>query len=1109
MFQCSSADTACPPSLSLRRLATLLVLVSVAVLGLPTALTAQEQEQDSPAEWDVTEARGDTREIDFVTDEGTWMTVDVTPDGSWIVFDVLGHVYRVSADGGEAESLTQDSGVALNYHPAVSPDGRHIAFVSDRGGQDNLWVMEIDGSNPRAVFESNTIRVVEPVWSPDGEYIYVRRRTEGSGIWMHHMDGGEGIQVTSEDGAGWPSPSADGRFVYFQATEGSGAIDAIGGRMQLRRLDLETGEVRQLTSGTTSRQVRRSSGGAYAPRISPDGRQLAFARRIPDGTLVWKGHEIGPRTALWVRDLETGRERVVMDPIELDMVDGMKTLRVLPGYTWTADGEHIMIGQGGKLRRLHVASGEVETIPFEARVQRTISEQAYHSFRIDDEPFEAKFLRWYTSSPDGSQLAFQAVGRIWVMDLPDGTPRRVTPDDFAPFEFSPAWSPDGSTLAFTSWEDVEGGHLWTVPAAGGTPSQLTRQAGEFIHPAWSPDGEQLVVARGAGYSFQGRSLAHSPWYELVVVPRAGGDGEAIYRLEGPTGRNQIVRPTFGADGRVYFPETYVVEDASNRIGLASIRTDGLNHRVHATFPTADEIAPSPDARWIAFNEGDNIYAVPIPPVGTGAEPPHVVKDRGLFPVRKLSDEGGIYPGWRDGSTIEFGSGSTYYAHHVADERTDTIQISLEVPRYLPEGTIALTGARIVTLDEAGIIENGTIVVDGARIACVGEAGACDTSGADRTVELAGTTIVPGWIDVHIHSYREHRGVIPRHNFESAIYLAFGVTTGLDNSMWSQDVFSTGELIAAGEVHGPRTFSSGDPLYSGDRSRQNEITSLEVAQENVNRLASWGAVSVKQYMQPRRDQRQWISEAARQTGVMVTAEGSDLPYNLGMIMDGHTAWEHPLSYAPLYSDAAKFFGHAETVYSPTFVVGGPGPWNEEYFFAESDVWLNEKLRSWMPWQQYMPHLRRRTLRPDTDYSFPIIAQGMADIIAEGGWGAIGAHGQQHGLGPHWEIWMVASAMGPLGALEVASKHGAYFIGALDDLGTLTEGKLADLVILNSNPLDDIRNTLDIRQVMQGGVLYDGDTLDELWPRNRPFGPRPWVIDDALRQDPRGVDWHEGR
>ena len=240
---------------------------------------------------------------------------------------------------------------------------------------------------------------------------------------------------------------------------------------------------------------------------------------------------------------------------------------------------------------------------------------------------------------------------------------------------------------------------------------------------------------------------------------------------------------------------------------------------------------------------------------------------------------------------------------------------------------------------------------------------------------------------------------------------YGVTSSMDNSMWSQDVFPAAQMIEAGTLIGPRLFSTGDPLYAGDAPRQNDLTNYRVTEENVNRLKSWGAVALKQYMQPRRDQRQWVSDVARKNGLMVTAEGGDLEYNLSMIMDGQTGWEHPLPYVPMFADASTFFGKAHATYSPTFVVGGPGPWNDEFFFGESEVWKSEKLRLWTPWMQLVPHSRRRMLRPATDYSYPMLAQAVSDIIAQGGHGAIGSHGQQHGMADHWEVWMAASAMLP--------------------------------------------------------------------------------------------------
>jgi len=1090
------------------RIALLLLII---VLGIPAP---DVHAQEDAEEWDVTLARGETRDIDFETDEGTWMSVDVSPDGQWLVFDLLAHVYRLPIGGGQAESLTQNSGVALNYHPKFSPDGTRIAFISDRAGQNNLWVMDADGSNPVQVQSSQETRVTMPEWTADGEYILV---TQGSSIWMYHVDGGSGVELVSSDGgaAAWPSVSADGAYAYYQVrTPGqtvqwavddieSGLVqDALQGSINLRRMNLRTSEVTRVTSGEPSRQYRLSGGGAYAGEVSPDGSTIAFARRLPDATIEWKGHEFGPSTALWLRDLETGSERIVMDPITQDITEGMKVIRVLPGYAWTPDGSSIVIAQGGKLRRLNVASGDVQTIPFTARIRRTISEQAYQAFRIEDGPVPVGYTRWQTGSPDGSKLAFTAAGRVYVMDLPGGQPRRLTSDADDHFEYAPSWSPDGGWIAYATVDETGAGHVMKIPAGGGQPVQVSREHGEYSHTRWSGDGREILATRGSGATARHRTMAHNPWYDVVLFPEAGGPGQRVIRIEGPTlsTRTQFARPSFGPDDRIYFPQMAVERSDSTR--LVSVERDGSDRRVHLVLPYADEIMISPDGRHAAFNEGDNVYLVPVPSVGAG--PVQIDKKNGKLPVRQLSTAGGLFPGWRDGATVEFGSGTSYYAHDVEAETTDTLAISLEIPRgSLAQGILAITGARIVTLEDGEVIDRGVLIATNGRITCVGALGACDTAGADHVIDGTGKTLIPGFVDMHSHFFREYRGIIPTKAFEAAVPLAYGVTTNLDNSQWSQDIFPPALMIEAGTLIGPRTFSTGDPLYRGDAARQNDLSSYEVTDDNIARLQSWGAVSLKQYMQPRRNQRQWVSDIARTRGLMVTSEGGDLAYNLSMIMDGQTAWEHPISYVPMYSDATRFFGMANTVYSPTLVVGGPGPWNDEWFLQESEIWRNEKLRLWMPWKQLVPHTRRPYLRPKTDYSFPMLAQVLADIMAEGGHGAIGAHGQQHGIASHWEVWMAAEALGPMGALELASNEGAYFLGAEQDVGSLAVGKLADLMVLNSNPLEDIRNTTDIELVIKGGVVYDGMTLDEQWPRMRPYGARPWLYEDVWRSGPRPV------
>jgi hypothetical protein len=768
-----------------------------------------------------------------------------------------------------------------------------------------------------------------------------------------------------------------------------------------------------------------------------------------------------------------------------------------------------VITQGGKIRRVDVASREVSTIPYTAKVQRTISEMARKEFRITDDAVDVKFFRWPTATPDGKTIAFQAVGRIYVQDGANGTPRRVTPPSFDPLEYAPAWSPDGRWLTFVTWDDTARGHVWKVPAAGGAPVRLTRDAGDYVDPVWSPDGRAVVVARGEGATARGSTITHNNYYEAVQVsanPPAGGDAVTSVALIAGRGgaRRQLVRPSFGPDGRVYYPEQRPAPATGGGRGgtsLVSVRLDGSDKQEHMSFPQAEEIVPSPGGEWVAFQEGDNVYVGSMALGNLGGDAFRMEKRRGAIPVTALTRDGGLFPRWRDKNTLEFGSGPHFYTHHMDTGKTDTVHFKLSVPRDVPTGSMAFTNARIVTLDNRKVIERGTIVVKGSRIACVGS---CSTQGVDRTIDASGKTIIPGFIDMHAHHYREWRGMRPRKDYEQAIYLAYGVTTTMDVSMWSQNMFPTAELIETGEMIGPRGFSTGDNMSGGDGAHTNEITNLADAVSAVRRLTEWGATQIKQYAQPRRDQRQWFSEAARQIGANVTSEGGHFLENLGMIMDGQTGWEHPFGEVPMYSDGAKFLGQAKATYSPTIVVAGPSAWNIEYWFQESDVWKDAKQRRWFPWRTLIPHTRVRWLRPATDYSYPLIAQAMADIIAEGGYGVIGSHGEHHGLAPHWEVWMGASALGNHGALEVASVHGAKFLGADKDLGSIEVGKLADLMVLNTNPLVNIRNTTDAKYVMKGGKLYDAMSLDQIWPKAIPFGPYYWVNDEALKNDVKATD-----
>jgi hypothetical protein len=495
------------------------------------------------------------------------------------------------------------------------------------------------------------------------------------------------------------------------------------------------------------------------------------------------------------------------------------------------------------------------------------------------------------------------------------------------------------------------------------------------------------------------------------------------------------------------------------------------------------VAISPDQKWVSFVDRFNVYVAPL----SVADNEHRVIEPHAAGVKRLTTRGGLYPSWRNADTLEFISGNHYYAYHTGTTQLEEILVKPDVPRPTAFGTIALTNARIITLDQRRIIPAGTVVVHDGRIACVGD---CTIPTDSRNIDVSGKIVIPGLVDMHAHHLLGVGGVIPRHRYESARYLAHGVTTVLDPATWADPAFPIAELIEAGELVGPRTYSVGNYLEGfGGRS---DIATYKDADDNIARLVSWGAISIKDYLQPTRAQKQMLGQAARLNGVTITAEGEDLFHDLALVIDGHPGWEHNLPYTPLYRDATQFFARAGVVYSATLNVSSPAFRGQEYYLARSGILNDPKQLRFVPWRELIT-AKYYTQRPLAEYAFPIMAEGVADIVRGGGTAAVGGHGEWNGLDTHWDLWSEASAMTPIEALEIGTWRGASFVGLDTQLGSITVGKVADLVVLNSDPLENIQNTRDIQYVMKAGRLYDGNTLDEIWPRMVPYGPRPWAAD----------------
>ena len=1082
---------------------------------------------------DINAVPENARKVEFTTDEGTWMNVDVSPDGRTILFDLLGDLYRVGIDGGRAERIT--SGPAFDYAGRYAPDGRTIVFCSDRGGTMNLWLANADGSSPRALTEEKDSVFSSPSWTPDGNYVLARREeTSKAGIppveiWMYHRDGGSGIKVIAKDkidtSAG-PVASPDGRFIYLtgRRADYSYTPNMSNGLWNVFRLDRTTGDLISLTTAPD---------GGLRPTLSPDGKQLAYARRLD------------ARTQLYLRDLSTGAERVLVRQLPRDDQEAFAQMDVLPASAFTPDGKSFVFWNGGKIHRVDVATGRDSVVPFSADVSLALRPLHRVDTPVGGPDLTVKLLRWPTLSPDGRTLAFDALGRIWVCDIgADGKaskPRRLTKD--AVREYAPEFSPDGRFIAYVTWSDAGLGHVWKIRAGGGAPQRLTRTAGHYANPAWSPKGDRIVVVAGSGAELRAQQPEFDPYYEIRWLPSeppAGGADPTVVTSVSPmdTVRFHPV-PVFSPDGgRIFYAEQVPPAEPGGdaKVDLVSVRLDGTNKERHLRFVQAENAVPSPDGAWVAYVSRDDVYVAAMP--RAGKDPVEIDGEKSAVPVYRLSTEGGGYVGWADsGSTVVWGMANTIYRQRLdrlreavlkkaqADKakekagedagkkaekaegekaagekeagtelpKPEAIAISLVVPRPHPRGAVVLKNARAITMKGDEVIERADVVVEGDRIKAIGRSGSVAVPAGSAVIDLGGKTVIPGLVDVHAHLHYSSFEIFPDKKWEYVTNLAYGVTTTHDPSAHSLDVFAQSELVEAGEMIGPRIYSTGDVLYGGvTASVYTKVDSLEDALHTVRRMKAYGAHWLKVYQQPRREQRIWFIEAARREGIGATMEGAgELHTDLTNIFDGYTGLEHSLP-VHLYKDVVTVVAQSGTNYTPTLIVSYGGPTAEAYWYQHANPHDDERLRRFTPHEMLDFLGRRRIWYPEEDFHFPTVANGAARIARAGGRVALGAHGQLQGLGAHWEMWgfTIGNAMTPMEALRTATWSGAEALGFGKDLGSLEAGKLADLVVIDGDPLADIRQSQKVAFTMKGGVLYDASTMDEVWPEKKPLGPFFW-------------------
>ena len=684
-----------------------------------------------------------TRPLKFTTDEGTWMSLDVSPDGRTIVFDLLGDIYTIPIGGGSAKRMTSGSG--FDGQPRFSPDGKSIVFVSDRTGSENLFLMDPEGQRLRPLTTGRNQAYVSPDYTPDGQYIVVSRSND---LWLYHKDGGSGLRLTGQTpppaqggpgGGNAPSNfmggsvTPDGRYIYAGARTGAAGYNQMMGTTQVVMYDRQTGrlERRTLNLGT-----------GFRPAVSPDGKWLAYgSRRMAV-------------TGLKLRELSSGDEKWLATDIQRDDIESRGSRDLLPGYSWMPDSKALVLAHHGKIWRVDATTGQQSGIPFTAEVDQMIAELVRFEYPVNDSTLTVRQIRGAQPSPNGKRLVFSALDRLWTMDLPSGTPKRLTTSDEG--EHSPVWSPDGRFITYVSWTE-EGGDIWRVPAAGGKPEKLTRQSAYYDDIAYAPSGTRIVAVRAPR---EQRAIVNDEINpkliitDLVWIPAAGGEAKLIAPL------TNAERPHFSADST----RVWVYDDED---GLVSMRWDGTDRKAHlivtgfqqpgggpnARPRRATELQVSPDGNRVLALVDNKIFVVPL--AMTGGPTPTVSVEQpnnSAIPFRRLSRIGGDFLGWNaDSKGVYYSLGRAFFQYDLA--RADSLAADSAAraparparpdsanpnaprgkPVYEPTRTtsrsrhrrivravsVVLRGARIITMKGDEVIERGDVVVTNNRIVAVG------------------------------------------------------------------------------------------------------------------------------------------------------------------------------------------------------------------------------------------------------------------------------------------------------------------------------------------------------------------------------------------------------
>ena len=971
-----------------------------------------------------------TETIAFQVSEGTTLGFDVSSEGQ-IVFDLLGQLWLVPGQGGEARAITNSvRDTAEDLDPSFSPDGRRVAFAGERNGRTGLWLLNIDSAAPRQLTQ-----LPDPdghdggaTWSPDGRRIaFVRLLPPDSGarrwrstIALLDVDSAAPRGLTVE---GLPSPGVrdpawvrGGARIAFVATS---MQDPRGGRVWM--VDPAGGRATPVTAAT----VR-----ALAPAFTTDGRRVAYLAA-----------DSGGRLQVWVQEI-SGSDTAIGSPTRVTDHRDVTPTRV----RWTPDGASLVYSADGRLWKVAHTGGPPVEIPFTARLSFERPRRALPParFPVPGEQQPARGFMGLALSPDARQIGVLALGKLWVIPI-DGAPRAVC--DVPMGARFLAWAPDTAEIAWSAGA-VDQEDLFATNLATGATRRITALPGAELFPTYSPDGRHL--------SFVHRQADA----QLRMVDAHAGDVTNVARTQslGPIVFDETSPPQWSPESDGLLVSGRAIPNQPGRAVFVPL--SGAPRPV-SRFPAAPIFLQWTAQDTIVFVRHDRIWKAPFDHGGLQAEP------------RPAGDDPALYASAsRDGTLLYVSEGGLRLRPAGGGEQRLGWPLSYTPPNPEP---VLIRNVRIIDGTGAPPTPPQDVLIERGRIAKIGPAGTLPQQG-QRQLDAGGRVAIPGLMDLHAHEYR--LDLLPG-------FVYFGITTVRDQGSSMAPLVAYADAIAAGVLPGPRVGYGGFQFYSDWSLDDEQGRGVEPeadpghAARAVALADAFGAQHIKTRTFRRWDINARLITEAHRRGMRATGHCA---HPLPLVAAGIDAKEHfgicaPRGNESVYDDLIQLFRAADIGVVPTIsYLSFAVRLNQRPSLLDDDKELapfkpGRENFGWM--LELSPEARNEWAREAQHSRETAIKWWRAGVTL-----GTGTDIWQIPTGVHLELEeLVAAGLTPVEAIRAATGSSARILGAANDLGTIEVGKRADLVILDADPVADIRNTRRIWQVVHDGRIVDRNAILE--------------------------------